>query len=336
MHPTTSSAPIAPSGTDATVGIDVSKHQLDVVIRWSQDASIHQQFDYTASGQKAICQWLADHQVLGASVCLEATGRYSMAIATTLHEAGYRVSVEPPFRTHHFAKSLMKRQKTDKVDAEILAHYAAVMTPDTWQPPTLMQQDIRDLKRLIDDIDQDRTRTLNRLEGLRANSAARPHLEQQLADLEKRLQQVQQELADLMDADMTYQAQIALLTSIKGIGDTTARALLAELPDLMHFTSSDEVVAFAGLSPQQVQSGQKTGYSRISKRGNGHIRKTLYYPALTAMQYNPHLKVFAERLKAKGKPKMVVVVAVMRKLLVLAYAILKSGQPYDPNYQFSS
>jgi transposase len=319
-----------------TVGIDVSKAHLDVAIQGLCAKSLHRQFPYTSKGQKRLLAWLDEHDLRGKRVCLEATGRYSIEIAETLHRAGYIVSIENPARTKHFARSLMLRQKTDKVDATVLAHYASVMTPRPWSPPTILQSNLQELKRLAEDLQTDRTRILNRLEGLRAASPARPYLEEQLQQIERQITQIEKDLSDYLNQDSTLHAQSQLLMSIKGIGKTTAIELLAEIPDWSLFGSADELVAFAGLCPQHHQSGNKAGYSRLSKQGNAHIRKTLYYPALSALQHNPHLKRFAERLKASGKPKMVVVVAVMRKLLVLAYAILKSGQPYDPSYQVSS
>ena len=261
-----------------TIGIDVSKNHLDVAIRWQAGRRMHRQFAYTRVGQQQILDWLKVYDVLGSWVCLEATGRYSLPIATTLYQAGYRISLEAPYRTKHFAKSLMTRQKTDKVDAQLLAHYIAVMTPREWHPPTLSFQNIQDLKRLLDDLQGDRTRVINRLEGLRRLSPARQHLEQQLRQLEQRIQQVKQELAEAMDADDHFSASMSLLTSIKGIGETSARQLLAEIADWSAFGSADELVAFAGLSPQHVQTGQSKGYSRLSKRGNVHIRKTLFSP----------------------------------------------------------
>jgi transposase len=316
-----------------TIGIDVSKAHLDVAIQGLKAKPLHRQFPYTQAGQSLLVQWLNQHRVHGVPVCLEATGRYSISIALTLYEAGYPVSLENPARTKHFARSLMTRQKTDKVDAAMLAHYVSVMPCRVWSPPSVLYSDLKELQRLVEDLQTDRTRVLNRLEGLRPTSPACRYLNEQLHQLEEQLSQVEQELEKLVDKDDTLNTQATLLTSIKGIGKTTAMGLLAEIPDWSLFNSSDELVAYAGLNPSHHQSGNKAGYSAISKYGNPHLRKTLYYPALSAMQHNPHLKLFADRLKGAGKAKMAVVVAVMRKLLVLAYAILKSGQPYDPNYQ---
>lgn len=322
--------------TAVTIGIDVSKSHLDVAIHGLSPKHSHRQFPYTVSGQKHLLTWLKRSGVQGAQVCLEATGRYSFDIALLLHNRGYSVTIENPLRTKNFAKSLMTRQKTDRVDAHVLAQYANAMTSHPWTPPTLLQSSLQELKRLIEDLQCDRTRTINRLEGLRVSSPARRYLKEQLHHIERQLAEVKHELADLLAQDDTLSAQSELLMSIKGIGKTTAIELLAEIPDWSLFSSADELVAYAGLCPEHRQSGKKTGYSRLSKQGNAHLRKTLYFPALSAMQHNPHLKRFAQRLKAAGKAKMVVVCAVMRKLLVLVHAILKSGQPYDPNYQHSA
>lgn len=322
--------------TSPTIGIDVSKAHLDVAILGVSSKPLHRQFAYTTAGQAHLVQWLNQHPVQGEWVCLEATGRYSIEIAQTLDRSGYRVSIENPARTKNFARSLMTRQKTDKVDAVVLAHYARVMPLHPWSPSTEMQSTLQELKRLADDLQTDRTRIRNRLEGLREASPARRYLNEQLQQIEQQLDQVNQELDDLLHQDDTLTTQSRLLMSIKGVGKTTAIELLAEIKDWSLFESADALVAYAGLNPSHRQSGNKAGYSALSKQGNAHIRKTLYYPALSAMQHNPQLKCFAERLKAAGKAKMVVVAAVMRKLLVLAYAILKSGQPYDENYQFSA
>lgn len=322
--------------TIATIGIDVSKNHLDVAIGGLLDQHPHRQFPYTANGRKQLLKWLDRHEAQGGQVCLEATGQYSVEIATTLYEAGYPVSIENPIRTKNFAKTMMTRHKTDKVDAQVLAHYARIMPLQAWSPPTILQSNIKELKRLIDDLQADRTRIINRLEGLRKASPARRYLNEQLEQVERQIAEIEKELDDQLNQDDDLRSQSQLLTSIVGFGKKTVLQLLAEIPDWSRFGSADKLVAFAGLHPRHRQSGNKIGYSHLSKQGNAHIRKTLYFPALSAMQHNPHLKRFADRLIAEGKEKMVVVVAVMRKLLVLAYAILKSGQPYDPNYQVSA
>lgn len=316
----------------ATVGIDVSKAKLDVVLLWSDGRETYRQVSNDSAGHHTLSEWLQGQGVSSVPVCLEATGRYGQAVAQHLQQQGYAVSMVNPAPVKHFAAALMKRHKTDKSDASVLARYAAQMQPTLWQPPSLLKSQLQELKRLVDDLHTDHTRVQNRLEGLRAGSPARRYLEQQLRQLEQHLQEAQAELDELMNSDDQLQAQCRLLMSISGIGRISAMQLLSELPDLSGFRSAHELVAYAGLCPRQHQSGSQTVHSHLSKQGNAHIRKALYFPALTAKTHNPHLRAFAQRLRAAGKAKMTVVAAVMRKLLVLVYAILKSGHPYDPTF----
>jgi transposase len=316
----------------ATVGIDVSKKILDVSLLWTVGRETYRQVENSPSGHLILDKWLKQQVEDMIPVCLESTGRYSHAVAHHLHQQGYPVSVVNPAPVKHFAAALMKRHKTDKSDAHVLARYASQMQPPIWQPPRLIHSQVQELKRLLDDLQTDHTRIQNRLEGLPPGSPARPHLQQQLRQVEQHRENVQRELQDLIEHDTHLQAQCALLVSITGIGMTSATQLIAELPDLSQFHSADQLVAYAGLCPRQQQSGGQVGYSYLSKQGSAHIRKALYFPALTAKTHNPQLRIFAQRLLAAGKAKMTVVVAVMRKLLVLIYAILKSGHPYDPNF----
>lgn len=320
----------------ATVGVDVAKQQLDVVVLWGDGRELYQRFANTAEGHAGVWAWL-EREVGGTvAVCLEATGRYGEALAHYLHQRGCRVSIVNPAPVKHYAAALMQRQKTDKSDAYVLARYQAQMQPLPWQPPSVTRSHLQDLKRLRDDLQTDHTRVHNRLEGLRAGSPARRYLEQQLQHLEQQLSQVEDELQKLLTDDDHLKTECQLLESIKGIGHITALQLLAELPDLSRFESADQLVAYAGLCPHQQQSGNQKARSWLSKQGNARIRKALYFPALTAKLYNPHLRAFAQRLTAAGKAKMTVVAAVMRKLLVLVYSILKSGQPYDPLRAFTA
>lgn len=319
-----------------TIGIDVSKARLDVCLLGEAGETAYQQVANTLAGYEQLQIWLQQHSAQPLPVCLEATGIYSQPAAHYLYHHHYPVSMVNPAPVKAFAAALMKRHKTDKSDALVLARYAIQFMPPLWAPATLSQSQIQDLKRLADDLQTDRTRVKNRLEGLPVGSPARPYLQDQLAYLEKQLAQIQRELQKQLDADQGLQSQCDLLTSIIGIGVTSAVQILAELPDLTRFASADELVAYAGLCPRQQQSGNQTARSWLSKQGSAALRKALYFPALTAKQHNPHLRRFAQRLSDSGKAKMTVVAAVMRKLLVLIYAILKSGRPYDPDYLFAT
>jgi transposase len=318
------------------VGIDVSKATLEVCILREDGQETYQQGANTPAGHEQLHTWLQQHTSQPLPVCLEATGIYGDRLTHYLYQQHYRVSVVNPTPIKAFAAALMKRHKTDKSDAQVLAHYRAHLRPRLWQPPSLYRSQLHDLKRLADDLQTDRTRVKNRLEGIRPGSPARRYLEDQLAYLEKQLAQVQDDLQKQVNEDEDLRNQCRLLTSIVGLGPTSARQVLAELPDLTHFRSADELVAYAGLCPHRQQSGSQLNRSWLSKQGSARLRKALYFPALTAKQHNPHLRRFAERLSQAGKAKRVVVAAVMRKLLVLIYAILKSGHPYDPDYGLST
>lgn len=319
-----------------TVGIDVSKAKLDACLLGEAGETVYQQVANTGAGYEQLHAWLQQHSPQPLPICLEATGIYAQSPAQYLHQQQYPVSLVNPAPVKAFAAALMKRHKTDKSDALVLAHYVAQFNPALWSPATLSQSRIHDLKRLADDLQSDRTRVKNRLEGTPVGSPARPYLQDQLAYLEKQLEQIQNDLQKQRDADQGLQSQCALLTSIIGIGMKSAIQILAELPDLTRFASADALVAYAGLYPRQQQSGSQTTRSWLSKQGSSALRKALYFPALTAKQHNPHLRHFAHRLRDAGKAKMTVVAAVMRKLLVLIFAILKSGHPYDPNYSFAA
>ena len=318
------------------VGIDVSKAKLDICLLQRTGHAVYYQVTNTPSGHATLLAGLQQQTTRLVPVCLEATGVYGDAIRDYLYAQHYPVSVVNPTPVKSFASALMKRHKTDKRDALVLATYRLHSQPPLWQPRLLNRSDLHDLKRLADDLKADRTRVCNRLEGARPGSPARRYLEEQLTYLDKQLAQVEADLQQQLDRDDDLHQQCSLLTSIIGIGQTSALQVLAELPDLTGFQSADELVAYAGLCPHQHQSGNQPNRSWLSKQGNAHLRKALYFPALTAKQHNPHLRRFAERLTQTGKAKMVVVAAVMRKLLVLIYAILKSGHPYDPNYGLST
>ena len=180
---------------------------------------------------------------------------------------------------------------------------------------------------------EQRTREINRLKSgqdcevvLESLRASLSFLDEQIIKLEKRIREHIERYPDLKE-------EFGLLTSIKGIGDKTAIKLMAELPDVHRFDSVGQVVAYAGLSPQQHSSGSSVHKrSRLTKIGKQSLKTAMYFPALSAIRFNPIVKALAKRLEGRGKGKMVIVGAAMRKLLQLVYGVLKSGQPFDPNY----
>jgi transposase len=319
-----------------TIGIDVSKATLDVMIVQGQTRR-HRQFANTPSGHQQLGRWLHEQGAVHGQACLEATGRYGQPITRLLYDQAIAVSMVNPRRIKAYGESLLLRNKTDKSDAWLIADFCRTQQPRLWQPPDPAVETLQAWQRRLQDLQQMRTQEINRLEALSKHDVVYPCIRRHLRILEREISRVEQAIAAHIQTTPHLQQAHALLTSIVGIGDKSAGQILAELPDIHTFANARELAAYAGVSPRQKLSGSSVhGRSRLVKIGSAKLRKALFFPALVAMRFNPHLKSVADRLLAAGKPKMVVVGAIMRKLLCLIYAILKSGRPYDPNYQFST
>ena len=313
------------------LGIDISKEQFDVCLTSGQE-SWSGQFDNQKQGFRQLSKWLKKRKVKQMHACMEATGRYGEALAIYLHQAGFDVSVVNPSMTKYYAQAQMQRNKTDKLDARMLAEYCLKEKPRLWEPPSEAEMLLRALTRRLTALQKDRTREINRLKAGEHPKQVQASIRQMIAFQEKQIAKLQAEIQDHIDQHPELKQQKELLTSIPSIGDKTAAVLLGELPDLDNFSSAKQLTAFAGLTPQQLQSGKTLRQRGFTKMGSKHLRTALYMPALTAKEKNPLLAPYAQRLEAAGKSKMTVVGAVMRKLLHLIYGILKSQKPFDPNY----
>jgi len=181
----------------------------------------------------------------------------------------------------------------------------------------------------LEELEATRQQELNRVEGT-DNVYVRHSLDAHIAYLDLEIQEFHRRLDEHVLAHHELQRQEELLTSIPGVGQRTARKVLAEV-QIMDFEHAKQVAAYAGLTPQQRTSGSSLrGRARLSKMGNASLRRALYFPAISAMRWNPIVKAFCLGLQAKGKPKMVIVGAAMRKLLHLMYGVLKHGVPFSP------
>lgn len=313
------------------LGIDISKEQFDVWLTDGQE-SWSGQFDNQKQGFKQLSKWLKKRKVKQMHACMEATGRYGEALALHLHQVGFDVSVVNPSMTKHYSQAQMQRNKTDKLDARMLAEYCRKEQPRLWEPPSEVEMVLRALTRRLAALQKDRTREINRLKAGEHPKQVQTSIRQMIAFQDKQIANLQAEIQDHIDQNPELQQQKELLTSIPSIGDKSAAVILAELPDLDNFSSAKQLTAFAGLTPQQLQSGKTLRQRGFTKMGSTHLRTALYMPALVAKRRNPLLAPYAQRLEASGKSKMTVVGAVMRKLLHLIYGILKSQKPFDPNY----
>jgi transposase len=318
------------------LGIDVSKNTLDAALIQSDEQSSkprHKVFANTPQGHQQMLIWVSELSEVTVHVCLEATGTWADAIALALHQAGHQVSLVNPALIRAFAQSKLLRTKTDKADAQTIARFCQMHRPPLWAPPAPEIRALKALVRRLETLIEMHTMEENRIGSGLTCPEVQADLEEHLAELQARIEKTRRQIKEHIDNHPDLKEQVQLLESIPGIGATTSALLLAELGDLSQFTSARQVAAFAGLVPRIRESGSSVrGRSRLSKVGSSRLRKSLYFPALTALRHNPVIKAFGLRLSAQGKSKMLIVGAAMRKLLHLAYGVLKSQRPFDPAF----
>ena len=315
------------------LGIDVSKKSLDVALIRDHPKPLHKVFTNDAAGHGELLAWLNQHGDQTVHACLEATGTWAQNVALALHEAGHVVSLVNPAQIHAFARTGLKRTKTDKADALLIARFCQMHLPPAWTPASPQVQQLQGLVRRLEHLEEMLTIENNRLGAGGVQGLVKESLEEHIAYLNGQIEKTRRQIKDHIDQNPDLKQQAQLLESIPGIGATTAALLLAELGDISHFDNARQVAAFAGLVPRIRESGTSVrGRSRLSKMGSSRLRKSLYFPAITALRFNPLIKAFGLRLSAQGKSKMLIVGAAMRKLLHLAYGVLKSGIPFDPDF----
>ena len=313
------------------IGVDMAKLKFDVA-SLCEGKYKHKVFTNNEHGFTDFVSWFSalcnDSKPL---ICMESTGAYSLPLADFLVSQGYGVSVVNPAQIKAFANSQLSRAKTDKADAKLIARYAQTMKPPLWIPPSPAIRAVQALVRRADDLTEMLRMEKNRL-GTATDSAVRESIDTIITTLEAQLKATRAAIQQHIDDDPDLKQRAELLNSIKGVGDATTAQLLVVLDKHHNFTDAKQVVAFAGLAPAIAQSGQWRGNTHISKTGDAALRKALYMPALSAWKSNPVIHTFCERLRANGKNGKAIICAAMRKLIHLAFAILKSGIPFDPDY----
>jgi transposase len=313
---------------DAVLGIDVAKAKFDVTLQRPDGKRWHKSFPNTPAGLTQLLAWLARYRATRVHATLEATGTYGEALATALHEAGHTVSVLNPVMLHHYAKSQLTRTKTDRVDADLLADYTATQRPPAWTPLPPEVRELQALVRRLDALLVMQTEERNRLQAGGLVPVVQQSIEGVLGTLDAQIAQVRARIRAHMDQHPGLRVKRDLLTSIPGIGETTAAVLLGEL-FTKSFRSARQAAAFAGLVPHIRESGTRRRRATLSKVGSGRVRKALYFPALAAVRHNPTVRQLSARLRTAGKPSMVILGAAMRKLIHLAFGVLHSERKYD-------
>jgi transposase len=316
--------------TTSPLGIDISKLKFDACLIRESGKFRHKVFPNSPAGFSQLSAWLIKHQVERAHACLEATGSYGEALTDYLHGAGHVVSVVNPAAVKAYGQSRLSRTKTDKADATLIAQFCAERRPPAWQPLPAEIRQLRALVRRLDALAEMRQMEANRLDVAGA-AVVKESLVGHLAFLDEEIARTEGLIRSHIGVNPGLRAQRDLLLSIPGIGDTTAAKLLGEILDVKLYAGARQLAAFSGLAPRLHESGSSVRRrARLSKTGAPRLRKALYFPAIVAMHHNPHVRAMSERLKGRGKCPMQIIGAAMRKLVHIAYGVLKSGKPFDP------
>jgi transposase len=227
----------------------------------------------------------------------------------------------------------MQRNKNDKLDSGVICDFCATQQPEAWEPPSATQKELRSVERHRDDLQKMRTQTKNRLATAK-EPKVRQSLQRLLDRLNEEMAEMDKQMETLVEETPTLKTHFDLLRSIISFGPRTALKLLAEMYDLAAYRSADAAAADAGVTPATYESGTTVRKKpKMSKVGKASVRGALFLPAMSAIRFNPLIQTFAERLRSKGKSEKVIIGAVMRKLMHLAYGVLKHQTPFDPHYR---
>lgn len=267
-------------------------------------------------------------------VVLEATGSYWVTLAVILHQAGYAVSVAHPNHITNYAKSLPRRAKTDACDAQLLVHFARERQPAVWTPPPQVYHELRQRLVARDALLEMRQQARNHRHALVQwpvqIAAVRAHLDAVIADLDTRIAALEQEIEAVL-SESAWSESAVLLRTIHSIGPLTTAWLLVLTLNFEQCPTAAAAAAYAGLVPMAHESGTSVrGRARLGHGGHKRLRTALYLATFNAVRFNPVIREFYERLRAKGKPPKVARCAAARKLLQIAWAVVTTGVAFDP------
>jgi len=308
---------------NAFVGIDIAKKHVDVHLL---PAGTCCKFSNDEQGCQQLLETL---KPLGRClVVLEATGGYEKRLAAALLDAGIDVAIVNPRQVRDFARSLGRLAKTDRIDAQILALFAEKIRPRPSEKTPENQAQLESLVQRRRQLIQMRSAEQVRLHQVPAGTA-RKSISHMLDQLREQVKLVDAEIATLLEDNDDWKQRAARIGAVEGVGEVTTRTLLADLPELGK-VNRQQITALAGLAPFNRDSGQFRG-KRMIWGGRASVRNVLYMATLSARKHNPVIRAFAERLEAAGKPFKVVMVACMRKLLVILNTLLRENTDWKPN-----
>ena len=342
-HSVMTSARSASAPLKYVVGIDIAKDTFVACfgrIETSQHLRFGKEttFANTAAGFAALLAWTAKQQPAAAPCwfVVEATGVYYEELAYFLADNTQALSVLLPNKVKHFAQSTEQKSKTDQLDARLLCRLGLERALPAWQPPTPALRQLRALSRERQSLTQQAARLKTQRHAYQHSYQPDARTLDRLANrmhlLDQQLEAVDHDLAALRAAEPELARKLAHLTSVPGIGLTTAIAVVAETNGFALIENERQLASYAGLDVVQRQSGLSAGATRISRRGNVRLRTALYLPAVSSLRFNPQQIAFYARLRARQASGKAGVIAVMRKLLLLCYSLWKNDCTYDPHY----
>lgn len=311
------------------VGVDVAKDKFDVALEIN-NSCFQECFSNDKKGYRAFSKWLNKH-TSQPWICMEATGHYSELIADYLFALSIRVSVVNPLQIKSFARASLSRNKTDQLDARIIANYCEKMRPRTFTSRSESHKELKDLTNLLDMLKEQHVRLVNQLHSAQSDSvkkAIRKFIKSQANEITD----VEKAIDEIISQNGLLNENMRLLMSIQGVGKQTAYKVLSHIPDMNCFANAKQFAAFIGITPRQNQSGKFQGKTRISRLGDARLRKVFYMAGLVAKRFNKRLQPFVMRLQANGKTPKAIICAVMRKLAHMVFGVLKNKRPFDVNY----
>lgn len=325
-------------------GIDVAQQELVVCLgRMTRELQVelyaHKSFPNSEKGFLALVGWAEKHSAGGVALryVMEATGVYHEALAYYLAQSGRAVSIVLPSKIAHYVKTLELKTITDKTASEAICRFGVERTLEGWQPPHAVYRRLRALTRERDGLIQERTTVKNQLHAEQAEAhggaSTIGRLKKRIALLDQQEREITAEIEKLLKSEEKTAALSTLLQSIPGVGTLTAATVLGETGGFALIRNSRQLVSYAGLDVIEKQSGTSVrAKPRISKKGNKYLRKSLHFPALTAVRHDEHFKGLFARLVSRHGIKMKAAVAVQRKLLQLMFTVCKTNEPYDKHY----
>ena len=307
------------------VGIDVSKHKLDVAC--SDDRAV-QTFANTAAGLKQLLTFLKKLQPQ--LVCLEATGGYERMVVDMLQQHHFQVAVVNPRPVRDFARARNQLAKTDAIDARIIAQFALLMQPRVTPPLPSNRRQLLDLAARCRQVTRMIVQEKNRLDTT-LDKGIRKMIQQAIRLYERQLDTLREQQQQLIEDDEQTQTKARIIASVPGLGPATVAVLIAELPELGTL-NRQQIARLVGVAPTNRDSGTLRG-KRTTGGGRAHIRTALFMPTVVAKQFNPTIKAYYDRLVENGKPKMVALIASMRKLLTILNVMIREGKIWNQTPQ---